>query len=424
MFVHLHLLWRHLWQYPGRLLFGWGTMLLASVALLLLSHGAALLHWRLGPQLEAWYPREQVVLEPALNALGPLAFERGKLDANRIDEIRDLPVVESVWPVYTLKVPTIAVGTIFGQELSTDVVVHGVTREMVSDGLDDTTAWGLPHDPEAPYPVVIAQQWLDLYNLGYARAHGFPLLNPQMVIGQDFDLIFGASNLTGMGRGQAMVHCEVVGLTRKPGVHALAMPVEAIEYFHKHYGEDNESAISQVMVQLKPTASREAFVQTVGEWGLHSTQSSQLGERLKQLVTGAGYALAGLAVMVLGLGLLVFYAMLAMTLHARRDDLFKLRALGLGPVAMVALGLGEIVITVLAAQAVALGIVPLLLSQAGGWVSGWTQALPLDLSTWASPYFGLWVLVMTLALFLSLLPVTPVLIAWARSAPGNHLRDL
>ena len=92
----------------------------------------------------------------------------------------------------------------------------------------------------------------------------------------------------------------------------------------------------------------------------------QTAARARRIVNLAAWALAALGLAILAQGLLTFYLLFAMTFHARRIDLMRMRALGLTPRGAVAVALGEVSVLALASVIVAFG-----LNVAGAlWLSG------------------------------------------------------
>src|SRR5690606_14823335 len=111
--------------------------------------------------------------------------------------------------------PLRAEGYLMGQGLSTDAVVHGVPRQLVADALSDDVSWSTQTLGVNTWPVVGSQYFLDLYNLGYARSAGLPLIDEDFVLGKHFDLVLG-ENTIGLGRTEEPVRrlrLRIVGMT-------------------------------------------------------------------------------------------------------------------------------------------------------------------------------------------------------------------
>lgn len=421
----LHLIWRHHRQEPGRALAAWAVLTLAATLMLALSGAGAALQFRLGGYLQQLFPSEQIRLEPAQATLGLIALQTTALDEALLGRLRSQPDVEAVWPVQTLRFPVMAAGNLFKQAFSTDVVIQGVPAELAADALPDPALWADPAGG-APIPAVLPTFWVDLFNLGYARAYGLPQLNPASVAGKHFSLIPGASILlsTAGGEPEAVYRCRIVGFTHNPAIQGVALPAAAVERLNAAHAGGRATNIAQAVVQLAPGANREALILLAGQWGLKVAPGDFLGERLKSGVRLAGMAVMSLAAGVFALGILMFYLMFTLMFHARRLDLMRMRALGMEPARLVALAVGEVGVVALPAVATAGALVYFgarALAGRAGPLLETIEVLPtglLEPSVWPLALCAAAILVLSLA------PATPAL-RWAlKTEPGEVLRDL
>lgn len=340
--------------------------------------------------------------------------------------MRARPEVNRVWTVETLRIPAAATGNLFGQQLTSDAVIHGVDRELVADALRKDQPWGPPADPQGDYPVVLSKFFIDLYNLGMARAAGLPLLNEANVIGRHATIYLGASTMMGLPPGQKprTFTGVVVGLTSNPGMLALIMPSEVVRALNKEFLPNMEPQYVKVSVLLKKGADRDAFLQGIAPLGLVVPGSDLLGPQLKRAVRVAGWTLLLLALGVLALGMLTFYTLFTMIFHARRLDLVRLRALGLSPAEVVALALGEVGAIALGAVSVATVVVGTL----GVWLAGRLQAMTTLASVLPPELFRIswgWLIVAGgVILLLTITPALPVLRWIVKVEPAQVIRDL
>lgn len=422
----LHLLARHLRQYPGRSLTALAVLVVASTLMLLLAGAGATLRFRVANYLGRLFPEEQIWLEAGRAALGPVAVETHPITDQTLDTVRQRPEVGKVWAVEPLRVPIAVTGNLFGQSITSDAVVHGVERELVEDALAPDQPWETPANPEGPYPLVVSRYFLDLYNLGMARASGLPMLSDKYVINKRVTLYVGESTALAISKTTATrtITGVCVGVTSHPGMLALELPAATVREFNLAFNPNMKPQYVKLAVLLKKGADRDEFLTAVAPLGLVVPGSDVLGAQLKRAVRAAGWTLMLLAAGVFALGMLTFYTLFTMIFHARRLDLVRLRALGLSPAEAVALALGEVGVIALAAVVLATGAVGAL----GGWLAARLQAMaaasnmiPKELF---DPAWGWLALAGAVILILTITPALPVLRWIVKVEPAQVIRDL
>ncbi|HOR28245.1 MAG TPA: hypothetical protein PLG73_09525 [Candidatus Sumerlaeota bacterium] len=426
MIFFLHLLWRHVRQYPTRALAAVVVLTAASTIMLTLLGLGVALRFRLGDYLTELFPEEQLRLEARRANLGYIALENNPITPEKVAELKSLPGVNQVWSVEPLRFPIYATGSILGQELASDAVVHGVPRALVADSLPPDAPWRMPDDPDAPCPVIVSSYFLDLYNLGLARSSGLPALSPSALVGRDFTFVMGESVL-GLGLASdvtpVQVRAKVVGLSKQPGMLGLAIPADIARAYNHKFAPGTPETYAQVVVQTARDADRQAILARAGEMGLQLAGGELLGEQLKFGVRLTGWAVIALALAIFALGMLTFYLLFTMIFHARRQDLIALRTLGLTPAQAVGLALGEVILLAATAVALALAATAGLAAWAGATMARWTEHLswlPEDL---LRPQPG-WLLAgAALILGVTLLLATPMLRWVVTVRPAAVIRD-
>lgn len=421
------LLRAHVLQYPGRAASGLLVLTVASTLMMMLSSASAALQFRLNNHLRQIYPEERLHLEASRLGVGMIALESRSITESTLTRIREQEATKQVLPIEPLRVPAMASGRFFGETITSDVVIHGVPRPLVEDALDRDQRWSAPDAEGGVYPVVASMHFVDLYNIGLARAASMPLLNPQKIIGRRFTIVLGRS-VVGLGsREQASqtIECELVGLTRKSGSLAMMMPQSVIRALNRNRAPNQPAIYVRLVVDLKPGADQESFLKTAQQLGLQLSSGDLVSKRLKTGVNIAAWGLLGLAASVLVLGLMVFYVMFAMTFHSRRDDLVRLKALGMSPAGTFVLATGEV--GVLVFPAVGFALVATL-----GTARALHQAFEETLvensallpNTLFQPSVGWLLLTAACIVMLTLAPALPMLRATLKREPGEAIRDL
>lgn len=422
-----HLLLRHLRQYPGRVAAALVVLTAASALMLALAGMGAALRFRVGGYLAELFPEEKVWLEAGKAALGPVAFENKPINDETVKQVATRPEVEHVWPVEPVRFPISVSGNLFGQEVASDAVIHGVTRPLIEDALKKDQPWGAPKSPEGPYPIVVSRYFLDLYNLGLARANGMPLLSPSFLIGRHVKVMLGVSTVMGAVRSGVApreVKGVVVGFTAQPAMIGLAMPEEVVHALNQEYAPNTTTQYVTLVVLLKKGADRKAFLKSVVGQGLVLSGGDVLGERIKTGVRVAGWALIGLSASIFALGMMTFYMLFTMIFHSRRLDLIRLRALGLSPVQVVGLALGEVGVIATSAVLLAGGANALLGYWAAERLRSWAEQMSWLPPNLLDPATGWLALASGAILVTTLLPALPVLRWVVTVEPAQVIRDM
>jgi hypothetical protein len=422
----LHLLWRHLRQYPGRVALGLIVLVVASALMLLLADAGAALRFRLGSHLARMFPEERVRLEGKRASLGPMAVETQSITPATIESLESRPDVARVLPIEPVRVPVTVQGRLFGQDIASDAVIHGVPRELVADALPPGVEWRVSRSTDQPHPLVASRYFLDLYNLGLARSSGLPMLSPGAVIGREIYIVFNESSVVPVaaGREKDVIRAKVVGLSSDPALIGLAMPDDAVRAFNLAFGGVKDPQYVQLVVQLKPGADSEAFLAAADGMGLTPAGGETLGRQIKAAVRVAGVVLIGLAVGVFLLGMLTFYLLFAMMFHARRLDLVRLRALGVGPLSLLGLALGEVGVLAVLAVAIAGAFNLALMARAHGWAAPWLAEQPWLPANLLEPSVG-WLALTSAVILTATLGAALPMLRWVfRVEPGAVIRDL
>lgn len=422
----LHLLLRHLRQYPGRALTAIVVLGVAAGLMLVLAGTAAMLNFRVGGYLRELFPAERVRLEAVRRSLGPVAFEANPITGATLDAVRARSDVQQALAIESVRFPIRVEADILGNVISTDAIIQGAPRSLVEDAISTDTVWRKPADEKFAYPIVASRYLLDMYNLGYARSTGLPMLEPGALIGRGIDIYLNESTIGMAFPGQASrrIRGILVGFSSSPSVVGIALPEDAVAAFNREFLPGSETRYVQLIVDLKREAERSKFIEDLAAMNLAPTGTDVFTDQLKRGVRVAAAGLTLLAAAVILQGLLTFYTLFSMIFHARRLDLMRLRALGLSARRAVALAMAEVLLLAgLAVGAAALGIALLeqRLIAALTEVAQQFASLPPGLLQGSGAM--LWFAAGAI-LIAALLPALPML-AWVfKTEPADVIRDL
>lgn len=191
----------------------------------------------LRPVLEKLFPERRLIVRPPALNLSLVRFQTRNITDPDLEVFRSIPGVSRVDPQMPIAFPIHAEGHLapMQDDIVTEIVIHGVPRELVADAVPADEPFDWTFDASRPCPAVISSYFLDLYNLGIAESNRLPKLNENALVGKTFTLVLGQSVIVpGMGAGKTRrVSCAVAGFTRDPNLAGVAIPLSAARAFNQ-----------------------------------------------------------------------------------------------------------------------------------------------------------------------------------------------
>ncbi|OPZ17995.1 MAG: ABC transporter permease YtrF precursor [candidate division BRC1 bacterium ADurb.BinA364] len=256
-----------------------------------------------------------------------------------------MPEVEEVYPQIPIAFPIRAELTLFGVEIVSDIVVNGIASQYVAAAAAPGARFAWNPDPAKPVPVVASQVLLDMYNLGYAEANGFPKLSPKAVIGREFDLILGESTIPAMGASAAprRARCVIVGLTDDPALMGMAIliPAEYASAYNQEFAAVRTPAYNALHIKLRDVSDLPKVEAALAEMNMKLDSRRELVERLGfflNIILVVAFVFAGLILFVAFGNVVNTFSLI---LLQRRYEIGLLRAVGATRATIVSIFLGE-----------------------------------------------------------------------------------
>lgn len=179
-----------------------------------------------------------VTLSKNVGALQSLS-KRGIYFTDReIDEIESQPFVKHVARFTSSTFHARASIALGGQGISTDLFFEGVPDRYI-DVESDRWVWNPDNDF---IPVIIPEDYLSLYNFGFAESQALPVVSKGTVERVSFTV-----QLAGNGR-QRTFRSRIVGFSGK--INTILAPEEFIRWANGEFGESRRNAPSRLLVEL------------------------------------------------------------------------------------------------------------------------------------------------------------------------------
>ena len=340
---HLFFLVRNLRQHPFRTLASLSGVALATTILFLVTALALGIRDEIQPRIEAAFPRKEIIIQPKATDLAVLRFIPPTLTPEAIERIEKMAGVVAVSPVLPMRIPARGEVEMFGQVLSTDLVIYGVKPQLLAEDISHQR--GFDYQENAPIPIIVSEHFLDLYNMGLAEANSMPKLTPMLIIGKQFDLVLGESTVL-MGTEDTFERrrCMIVGLTKRSGLLGAMMPLEYTQRLNRAYSQDQRELFSQAVVEIRSIADYESVVQQLTADNFSLSGGVEVFRKVRGIIFGAWSVLVFLAASCLLLAFAGLFNAFSLMLHERQALIGLTRALGATQKCVRAMLLGEALI--------------------------------------------------------------------------------
>jgi hypothetical protein len=234
-----------------------------------------------------------------------------------INSLRSAPQVQDIGQLTANRFPVYAV-------LNADV---GFATDMFLEAVPDRFIDNRPEDwywqpSSQQVPLIVSAQFLDLYNYGFAPSQGLPQLSESSIQSLAFELRVGP-------REQQKVYlARVVGFSDR--ITSVLAPQSFIDHGNQSYTGQVTIAPSRLIVKAKDPSDK-TFVEYLEKNG-YNTNSEQLRwNKVRVIVEIVSAATGLLAVLLLGIGALVFVLFIELTISRAQASITLLLQLGYSP---------------------------------------------------------------------------------------------
>ncbi len=197
----------------------------------------------------------------------------------------------------------------------TDLFFEAVPDEFL-DVKSDDWKW---KPGQSTIPIILPQDYLNLYNFGFAPSQGLPQISPSLIRLVNFKI-----SIYGKGK-QAEYNGKIVGFSNR--INSVLVPYAFLSAANKEFGKGQAPRVSRLVIVSKNPADPEiaAFLQNNGyETIKENLKSSRLNIILKFIISFLG----GLGILIIFLALLVFILSFQLIINKSADKIRKLSLLG------------------------------------------------------------------------------------------------
>ncbi|MCR9164714.1 MAG: ABC transporter permease [Nannocystaceae bacterium] len=343
------------------------------------------------------FPLDQLEVVPkSLDlAVGPLALGGAEvIDQSKVEELQAIDGVEIVYPKMRLTVPSLGIGgkEVLGADLRSEMIADGIEPDLVTEDIDGERPFRDFDDPESPdyvapepcetdadcgedrycgnppahkrarrnddaepaqvcrhyIPIIASEHVVELYNGALRRAHGFPKLNPDFVLGIKFDLKVGASMVSASAKDSIIREKGMlVGFSRKAITLGITMPIGYTKRFNVAFGKPEDAQRYHSVILVVPEKDDVAAVaKAVEDLNLEVADTGAEQAALLIAIFIAVFSLV--SAVIVGIAAVNIMHVFFMLVYERQHEIGIMRAVGASR--------GDIT-TIILGEAAALGLV-------------------------------------------------------------------
>ncbi|HEX8332615.1 MAG TPA: FtsX-like permease family protein [Segetibacter sp.] len=291
------------------------------------------------------------------------------LSDDEINKLKSQPYIESVGRLSSSQFKVSAQSPSDRFPFYTDLFFESVPDEFI-DVTSKDWKW---NEGSTLIPLIVPNQFLDLYNFGFAPSQSLMQLTQGMVMSIPIVINIQSS-------GQVVPFTgRVVGFSDR--ISSVLVPQNFLEWANKRFGAQQQSKPSRVVVKTKDPGNPE-MVKFLQQNALVTDADKTRFSKYRQIVnTIVGASWVTGAIMLL-FAILVFTLFIQLTISSAKEEINLLITLGTSPKQLQHFLLkqfmpGNLVITVLSLVAVAVG---------QWFLSRFLKSQNMDVSPWLSYY--------------------------------------
>ncbi|MFT4062338.1 MAG: hypothetical protein QM642_08280 [Edaphocola sp.] len=233
-------------------------------------------------------------------------------------EIADLQKVNGVQEVGALNANTFPVSASMGGHLGfyTEMFLGAVENKYLDVTPEDWT-W----QPGQPgLPIIISNDFLNLYNYGFALSQGLPQLSQQSIQSLPFEI--------SIARGREKYRAQVVGFTDR--ISSVLVPQSFMDAMNKKYGLGASVAPSRLVVRVADPSDK-TFVDYLQQKQYTTNEEQLRWNKVRAIAQAIVSSVGFLAVVVVGMAVLSFVLFVEITVQRAAGHIQLMKQIGYAP---------------------------------------------------------------------------------------------
>ncbi len=197
--------------------------------------------------------------------------------------------------------------------------------EMFLGAVDDKYLDVLPEDwtwkpGQQSLPIIMSNDFLNLYNYGFALSQGLPQLSQTSIKALPFEI--------SIARGQEKYRAQIVGFTDR--ISSVLVPQHFMEEMNKKYGTGPAGKPSRLVVKIQDPSDK-AFVDFLKTKNYTTNEEQLRWNRIRTVVQAIVTSVGGIALIVVGMAILSFVLFVEITVQRAAAHIRLMKQLGYAP---------------------------------------------------------------------------------------------
>ncbi len=241
------------------------------------------------------------------------------LSEEQIKDIKEQPFVESVGNIVPSRFKVAIQSNSERFPFYTDIAFESVPAQFL-----DVTPKDWDWNEQSNYlPIIVPNQFLDIYNFQFSISQNLPQLTPAIVK----MLVFKVTIQT--AAGPLSMNGRVVGLSNR--ISSMLVPGSFMEWANKRFANNQETnATSRVVIRTKDPGNP-LLVKYLKEKGLTTDADKTRFSRYRQVVDFVVTISGITGILLLAFALLIFTLFIQLTIASCKDEIALLVLLGCSP---------------------------------------------------------------------------------------------
>jgi len=259
---------------------------------------------------------EYIIINKEVNLGNTLGLGSDGFSDAEIDSLIAQPFAEEVAPFISNEFPISA----FTQSKTFPNFYTELFFEAVPDTYVDVKSeeWSW-NDTNEYIPVILPQDYLNLYNFGFAQSQGLPQIPKGMISVLNFNIILKGRN------DKATYPGKIIGFSNR--INSLLVPYDFLEWANDRFGylEKNRPAR---LILVSPDPTDPAILQYIEENGYDTILEKLKSSRLNILLKFVLSFVVLIAAIIIGLAFLIFLLSLQLMISRSAEKIKRLNKLG------------------------------------------------------------------------------------------------
>lgn len=259
---------------------------------------------------------EFIIINKKVNIGQTMGLAGGGFSEEEILEMENQPFTDRVAPFISNEFPISAL-TLSKQfpNFYTELFFEAVPDEYI-DVKSEEWKW---EKGKGTIPVILPQDYLNLYNFGFAQSQGLPQIPKEMISMVRFQVILKGLN------EKVTYDGKIIGFSNR--INSILVPYDFLTWANKRFGYLDKSAPSRIiLVSNDPTDP--AIVRFIEDKGYDTIREKLKSSRLNIILKFLLSFLVVIAGIIIGLALMIFMLSLQLLISRSAEKIRRLNKLG------------------------------------------------------------------------------------------------